>query len=214
MCDEKTILHSMELFPDVLERIIIDYITRKEITFQPFNNGKEMRISEDGRTLCVKNKNSYEAAISSTPFSQCRLRWKVEMLSDDDFYCFIGIAVPGCHEDSCFKNDISNLDSKFISFFNENGRNTIRFNNFPKKTIDYFYPSRTIVMEVDLIQSTLFLCVEESDQVFQVDDNHKLTKQITGKVPIATNIPNLEQCFPFVTICPCLENDCTLVVTS
>lgn len=188
MCDEKKILQSMALFPTVLELIIIDYITRKEITFVPYNNNKAITISEDGRTLSNKPMNSlFYASVSPIPFRLCRLRWKIEMLSEQ-FHGYLGIAFP---DRGSLGNDIRAQDCIYIFCWTDLSRKLIAINGH-----EYFCPKRSFIMEVDLIQSTLFLCLDENDQIISNSDDTR----IIGNVPIATGIKNLEQCFPFISL--------------
>lgn len=206
MSDENIILQSMALFPTVLERIIIEYLIRKEIKFQPFNNNNGLIISDDGRTLSVKKAGTF-AAISLTPFSQCRLRWKVEL----PYSGYVGIVFPNCKPHELNRYDIADANCVFISFReNEPKCHELRI-PLPntKDYVSYFFQNKYIVMEVDLINSTLHLCVDESDQMIDPDG-----KCITGKIPIGTDIPNLEQCFPFITLSPhCVDKTCATVTS-
>jgi len=176
----------VQIFPVVLEALIIGFLNHSEIRFRAYNtDSDELEISNDGRRVRNINGNDWIAAIGTEPFTKCRHIWRIDFgefgkRSTHFFFdCSVGIAYPEPRGHDVHWFDITDFDNCY-------------------QRIDYKVKSRQdvhdyVTLEIDLTTASLYIAF------------NGLTKKI-----IKSDIPHLEQCTPYIALR--YEND--VVITS
>jgi len=160
----------VQIFPVVLEQLIIGFLQHTEIRFRSFNSN-ELEISDGGRRVRCAKGTGWIAVVGLETFMKCRHRWRVDYRTinsfrGDYFEFAIGIAYPTYPD---FLDTTSSADTCCDPIYEPISQD---------RKGEY----NSITLEIDLQTSTLWV---------SHDDN--LTRKI-----VKSNIPNLAQCTPYI----------------